>query len=91
MKKEKFTIEILKISNDKEPSHWESFNVSTYKQAVNQIKEQYNYHVSRDILQNILLNRNNIRNHYPHIRMKYCDSYHPTEPKVCKHCQKQVN
>jgi hypothetical protein len=93
MKKEKFFIEILKIPNNKEPAQWESFIISTYKQAVDQIKEKYNYQISRDILQNILLNRNDVRNQYPHIRMKYCDTYQPPipkKPKVCHYCQKEV-
>ena len=91
MKKEKFIIDILKITNDSIPAQWETIIAKTYKDAIDQLKETYKIYVSHDILQNILLKRKKADEHFPYLRVKYHDSYKKPEYKICEHCKKLIN
>jgi len=58
----KYHIKFLDITAS--PPIWNEFNVCHYEEGVKKLDEQYNYHTTVSILQNLVLNRNNkLKNH----------------------------
>jgi hypothetical protein len=85
----KYRIHYMPLDDTTQDGHWNVILAITFQDAIKELKEKHNVDLSYDKFQCLLLDRRNVRKHYPNIRIEYVNpkpKRNKTPPIVCT-CQ----